>query len=80
MVSKRQHTVETNTYGSELAALKIAFEITIEMRYKLRMIGITVDHVRLYKWNTEVCILVPESYYETKFKVRLRWGRNVRRL
>ena len=35
--------METSTYGSELAALKIAFDIAIEMRYKLRMIGIAVD-------------------------------------
>ena len=39
---KRQHTVETSTFGSELTALKVAFEITIEMRYKLRMMGVEV--------------------------------------
>jgi len=39
---KRQHTVKTSTFGSELTALKVAFEITIEMRYKLRMMGVDV--------------------------------------
>ena len=31
-----------STFGSELTALKVAFEITIEMRYKLRMMGVDV--------------------------------------
>jgi len=39
---KRQHTAETSTFESELTALKVAFEITIEMRYKIRMIGVEV--------------------------------------
>ena len=38
--SKRQNTVETSTYGSELVALRIAMEAIIEVRYKLRMMGI----------------------------------------
>lgn len=41
--SKRQHTVETSTYGSEITAMKIAIEITMEMRYKLRMLGVPVE-------------------------------------
>ena len=41
--SKRQHTVETSTYGSEITALKIAIEITMEMRYKLRMLGVPIE-------------------------------------
>ena len=40
---KRQHTVETSTYGSEITALKIAVESAIELRYKLRMLGVKVD-------------------------------------
>ena len=38
--SKRQHTVETSTYGSEIVACKIGVEILIEMRYTLRMMGV----------------------------------------
>ena len=41
--SKRQNTVETSTYGSELVAGKIATEMIMEFRYKLRMLGIPVD-------------------------------------
>jgi hypothetical protein len=42
-VSKRQKTVETSTYGSELVAARIAVDLLIEMRYKLRMLGIKVE-------------------------------------
>ena len=41
--SKRQNTVETSTFGSEIVALKIAVEMTEGLRYKLRMMGIAVD-------------------------------------
>ena len=39
-VSKRQPTVETSTYGSELIATRIAIDMITEMRYKLRMLGV----------------------------------------
>ena len=42
-VSKRQPTVETSTHGSELVAAKVAVEAIIEIRYKLRMLGIQVQ-------------------------------------
>jgi hypothetical protein len=35
-VSKRQKTVETSTYGSELVASRIATELILEFRYMLR--------------------------------------------
>jgi hypothetical protein len=41
--SKRQNTVETSTYGAELVALRIAVEMSIEYRYKLRMMGIPIN-------------------------------------
>ena len=40
--SKRQHTVETSTYGSELVAARVAVEAVLAMRYKLRMLGVKV--------------------------------------
>jgi len=40
--SKRQSTVESSTYSSETVAGRIAVETAIEMRYKLRMLGIPV--------------------------------------
>ena len=41
--SKRQNTIETSTYGSELVASKIAVEAALAMRQKLRMLGIKVS-------------------------------------
>ena len=41
--SKRQGTVESSTYGSELVAARIATELTIAMRYKLRMLGVPIE-------------------------------------
>jgi hypothetical protein len=38
--SKRQNTIETSTYGSELVSLRIATELVMEFRYRLRMMGI----------------------------------------
>jgi hypothetical protein len=42
-VSKRQKTVETSTYGSELVAARIAVELAMEYRYSLRMLGVELD-------------------------------------
>ncbi len=42
-VSKRQKTVETSTYGSELVAARIATDLIIEMRYTLRALGVPLD-------------------------------------
>ena len=41
--SKRQKTVETSSYGSELVAARIAIELTQELRYKLRMLGVPLS-------------------------------------
>jgi len=40
--SKRQNTVESSTYGSELVAARMAVDMAMEMRYKLRMLGANV--------------------------------------
>ena len=41
--SKRQNSVETSTYSSEMVALRIVAEKIIDLRYKLRMFGIPID-------------------------------------
>ena len=40
---KRQATVESSTYGSELVAARIATEMVIEMRNNLRALGVPVN-------------------------------------
>lgn len=42
-VSKRQATVESSTYGSEMVAGRITIEEVIGLRYKLRMLGVPID-------------------------------------
>jgi hypothetical protein len=42
-VSKRQKTVETSTYGSELVASRIATEFILEVRYMFRSLGVDLD-------------------------------------
>ena len=43
-VSKRQKTVETSTYGSELIAARIATDLLVEWRYKARVLGLNLEH------------------------------------
>jgi hypothetical protein len=42
-VSKRQKTVETSTYGSELVASRVDTELILEVRYMLRSLGVALD-------------------------------------
>jgi hypothetical protein len=42
-ISKRQNTVETSTYGSELVASSVATELIFEIRYMLRSLGVALD-------------------------------------
>ena len=41
--SKSQRTVESSTFGSEFIALKMAAEIIIAFRFKLRCFGVPID-------------------------------------
>jgi hypothetical protein len=42
-LSKRQVTLETSTFGSELVALRVAVEMVRALRYKLRMFSVPLD-------------------------------------
>jgi hypothetical protein len=66
---KRQKTVETSTYGSELVAARIATELIIEVRYMLRMIGVPIDGPTLMLGDNMSVILnttVPSSVLKKK--------------
>jgi hypothetical protein len=68
-ISKRQKTVETSTYGSELVAARIATELIIEIRYKLRMLGIPLDGPALMLGDNMSVVLnttVPSSPLKKK--------------
>jgi hypothetical protein len=67
--SKRQKTVETSSYGSELVATRIAVELIIELRYKLRMLGVPVHGpTTMYGDNMAVVLntTVPSSQLKKK--------------
>jgi hypothetical protein len=54
-ISKRQKTVETSMYGSELVVSRIAMDLIVEYRYKFRMLGVPVDgHALMLGDNTSV--------------------------
>src|SRR5687767_3287430 len=42
-LSKRQKTVESSTYGSEMVASRIAIELVISLRYSLYMLGVNLE-------------------------------------
>jgi hypothetical protein len=68
-VSKRQNTVETSTYGSELVAARMAVDLVIEYRYKLRMLGVPVDEPALMLGDNLSVVLnttVPSSQLKKK--------------
>jgi hypothetical protein len=68
-ISKRQKTIETSTYGSELVAARIAIETIIEIRYKLRMLGVPIKGpTAMFGDNMSVVIntTVPSSQLKKK--------------
>jgi hypothetical protein len=53
--SKRQNTVETSTFGSEFCAMKTAIDMIEGVRYKLRMVGISlVGSTAVFRDNQSV--------------------------
>jgi hypothetical protein len=67
--SKRQKTVETSTYGSELVAARIAVEMVMEVRYKLRMLGVNIEKTSMLLGDNMSVILnttLPSSMLKKK--------------
>jgi len=67
--SKRQKTIETSSYGSELVCARIATEIIIGWRYRLRMLGVPIDGPALMLGDNNSVILnttLPSSQLKKK--------------
>jgi hypothetical protein len=67
--SKRQKTVETSSYGSELVAARVAVDLIIELRYKLRMLGIPVTEPTLMLGDNMSVVInttIPSSQLKKK--------------
>jgi hypothetical protein len=68
-ISKRQKTVETSTYGSELVTSRIATDLILEIRYMLRSLGVPLDVPALMLVNNMPVVLnttVPSSVLKKK--------------
>jgi hypothetical protein len=68
-ISKRQPTVEISTYGSELIATRIAIEAILEVRYKLRMLGVPIKESSLLVGDNMSVVLnttIPSSPLKKK--------------
>ena len=48
--------VKTSTYRSELIAARIAMDIAIEFRYKMRMLGVPIKEVSMVFGDNESVI------------------------
>jgi len=68
-ISKRQKTVETSTYGSEMVAARIATEKMMELRFNLRALGVPIEGpVMMYGDNQSVILstTLPSSILKKK--------------
>ena len=68
-ISKRQKTVETSTYGSELVAAKQAVELVMEYWYAMRMLGRPLDGPALMLGDNNSVVLnttMPSSVLKKK--------------
>ena len=68
-VSKRQQTVESSTYGSEMVAARIASELIMEYRYNLRMLGFELDGPTVMLGDNNAVVLsttIPSSQLKKK--------------
>ena len=67
--TKCQKTVESSTYGSELVSARVAVDMVVEVRYKLRMLGIPLEDTSLLIGDNMSVILnttLPSSMLKKK--------------
>src|SRR5688500_6787209 len=68
-LSKRQKTVESSTYGSEMVASRIAIEQIIALRYCLYMIGVNLEPTSVLVGDNMAVVLnttIPSSALKKK--------------
>ena len=82
--SKKQSTIETSVFGSEFVAINIIMETLRGIRYKLRMMGVTISGPS-YIYGDKMSVIhnnhYPEytlkkksnSFFITMFASVLRW-------
>lgn len=68
-MSKKQGSIETSSFGSEFAAMKVATEQVVALRWKLRTFGVPIDgpaHVRCDNQSVVLNSSVPTSRLNKK--------------
>src|SRR5687767_15529889 len=68
-LSKRQKTVESSTYGSEMVASRIAIELIISLRYSLYMLGVNLEPTSVLVGDNMAVVLnttIPSSALKKK--------------
>ncbi len=64
---KMSNIVETSTCGSDVVAARITTELHIEIRYKLRLLGIPIKSTKIYIWdNLSVAIRTTTPRQDTQ--------------
>jgi len=63
--TERHKILDTSTYGSELVAARIGTEMVIEVRYKLRMLGIKRTSLRV---GDEMSVLLNTTILSSMLK------------
>ena len=67
--SKKQGSVETSSFGSEMVAMKTAVELSIGLRYKLKMMGVPVEgpvYIKADNMSVISNASIPESMLKKK--------------
>ena len=70
--SKRQTTVESSTYGSEMIAARIATDMAVEIRHMLHMLGVPIDGSALMLGDNKSVVLnttIPSSALKKKHQM-----------
>ena len=70
--SKRQTTVESSTYGSEMIAARIGTDMAVEIRHMLHMLGVPIDGSALMLGDNKSVVLnttIPSSALKKKHQM-----------
>ena len=62
--SKRQNTVETSTYGAEMVAARLCVEQVMDLRYRLRMLGLPINDASVMLGDNQSLLQVALSHHQ----------------
>jgi hypothetical protein len=51
--NKRQNTLEASTFGSEMVAIRFAWDFIVEIQLKLKMFGVPMTGSANFYWNNK---------------------------